>query len=44
MLDRQKPEPRHPTLAASVVAAIQGRIDSRSLAPGARLPWVGGLA
>ena len=26
MLDHQKPEPRHPTLAASVVAAIQGRI------------------
>jgi DNA-binding transcriptional MocR family regulator len=44
MLDRQKPEPRHPTLAASVVAAIQGRIDSRSLAPGARLPSVRGLA
>ena len=32
------------TLAASVVAAIQGRIDARSLAPGARLPSVRGLA
>ena len=44
MLDRHQPEPRNPTLAASVVAAIQGRIDGRSLAPGARLPSVRGLA
>ncbi|WP_158817148.1 PLP-dependent aminotransferase family protein [Methylocapsa sp. S129] len=44
MLDRQSPESRGPTLAASVVAAIQGRIDSRSLAPGARLPSVRGFA
>ncbi len=44
MLDRHQPELRNPTLAASVVAAIQGRIDSRSLAPGARLPSVRGLA
>jgi DNA-binding transcriptional MocR family regulator len=44
MLDSHQPEPRNPTLAASVVAAIQGRIDGRSLAPGARLPSVRGLA
>lgn len=44
MLDQQSSAPRSPTLAASVVAAIQGRIDSRSLAPGARLPSVRGLA
>jgi DNA-binding transcriptional MocR family regulator len=44
MLDRQLPEGRSATLAASVVAAIQGRIASRSLAPGARLPSVRGLA
>jgi DNA-binding transcriptional MocR family regulator len=44
MLDRQAPAGRTPTLAASVVAAIRGRIDSRSLAPGARLPSVRGLA
>src|SRR5260370_23038300 len=44
MLDSHSPEKRSPTLAASVVAAIRGRIDSRSLAPGARLPSVRGLA
>ena len=44
MLDRQSPEAPGLTLAASVVAAIQGRIDARSLAPGARLPSVRGLA
>ena len=44
MLDRQSPEPSGLTLTASVVAAIQGRIDGRSLAPGARLPSVRGLA
>ena len=44
MLDRQSLEGRGLTLAASVVVAIQGRIDSRSLAPGARLPSVRGLA
>src|ERR1700679_2357514 len=44
MLDRQSPEAPGLTLAASVVAAIQGRIDARSLASGARLPSVRGLA
>jgi DNA-binding transcriptional MocR family regulator len=44
MLDRQSPEAPGLTLTASVVAAIQGRIDARSLAPGARLPSVRGLA
>jgi DNA-binding transcriptional MocR family regulator len=44
MLDRQPPETSGATLAAAVVATIRGRIDSRSLAPGARLPSVRGLA
>src|SRR5579872_6403427 len=44
MLDRQPPESSNPTRAGSVVAAIRARIDSRSLAPGARLPSVRGLA
>jgi DNA-binding transcriptional MocR family regulator len=44
MLDRQMPEALSATLAAAVVATIRGRIDSRSLAPGARLPSVRGLA
>jgi DNA-binding transcriptional MocR family regulator len=44
MLDRHAPETRAPTLAAGVVASIRGRIDARSLAPGARLPSVRGLA
>jgi DNA-binding transcriptional MocR family regulator len=44
MLDRQTPDGPSPTRAASVVGAIRSRIDSRSLAPGARLPSVRGLA
>jgi DNA-binding transcriptional MocR family regulator len=44
MLDSPTSEPRGLTLAATVVAAIQSRIDARSLAPGARLPSVRGLA
>src|SRR5580700_5662005 len=44
MLDRQPPEAPGLTLTGSVVAAIQGRIDARSLASGARLPSVRGLA
>ena len=44
MLDHSPSEPRRAPLLASVIAAIQGRIDSRALAPGARLPSVRGFA
>lgn len=44
MLDTHPSDPRSETLAATVVTAIRGRIDSRALAPGARLPSVRGLA
>jgi DNA-binding transcriptional MocR family regulator len=44
MLDRAPSNARPLTLVASVIASIQGRIDARLLAPGARLPSVRGLA
>ena len=44
MLDRPPSEGRPMTLLDSVVASIHGRIDARSLAPGAKLPSVRGLA
>src|SRR5450432_3776032 len=44
MLDRHVSAERSPTLLDKVVASIHGRIDARSLAPGAKLPSVRGLA
>jgi DNA-binding transcriptional MocR family regulator len=44
MLDTYQTDPRGPTLAASVVMTIQGRIEARSLPPGAKLPSVRSLA
>ena len=44
MLDNLPSRERGVTLTESVVAAIRGRIDSRALAPGARLPSVRSLA
>jgi DNA-binding transcriptional MocR family regulator len=44
MLDTQSPKARPLTLVAAVIGSIQGRIDARSLVPGARLPSVRGLA
>jgi DNA-binding transcriptional MocR family regulator len=44
MLDRPPFEGRAPTRVASVMASLKGRMDSRALAPGARLPSVRALA
>ena len=42
MLDRPPPEERAPTQVGAVMASLKGRMDSRALAPGARLPSVRG--
>ncbi len=44
MLDRPPAEDRAPTRVATVMASLKSRMDSRALAPGARLPSVRALA
>src|SRR5271156_1283050 len=44
MLERSPPEDRPPTRVGAVMASLKARMDSRALAPGARLPSVRALA
>ncbi len=44
MLDRPPPQDRAPTRVGAVMASLKARMDSRALAPGARLPSVRALA